>query len=203
MAGAHGLDDVLEVAAEEARRALGANSLSISRWEGERDVLRTLINAGHLAPGEVRTPGGRAVAARADDVLRRLLLDGGSYIGAVDDPGMHPVEHDLLIAHGCRSSAAVPIMFGGSAWGEMWATRAHGRPDFSERDLRFLQAIAGQLATAIGRAELFSQMADLALKDDLTGSRTGGRSRSGSRSRSPPRWRRTASSRSCSATSTI
>jgi diguanylate cyclase (GGDEF)-like protein len=38
-----------------------------------------------------------------------------------------------------------------------------------ERDLRFLQAIAGQLATAIGRAELFSRMAALALKDELTG----------------------------------
>ena len=169
VAGAHELDEVLDLAAEEARRALGANSLSISRWEGERDVLRTLINAGHLAPGEVRRPANETWRLESDDALRRLLLEGGSYIGAVDDPGMHPVERDLLLLHGCRSSVAVPIMFGGTAWGEMWATRAHGRPDFSERDLRFLQAIAGQLATAIGRAELFSQMADLALKDDLTG----------------------------------
>src|SRR5215208_5953631 len=51
----------------------------------------------------------------------------------------------------------------------MWATRSYDQPELGPRDLRFLQAIAGQLTTAIGRAELFSRMAELALKDELTG----------------------------------
>ncbi len=169
VAGAHELDEVLDLAAEEARVALDANSLSISRWAGDRDVLRTLVNAGYLAPGEVRRPADETWRLEPDDLLRRLLTEGGSYICSVDDPELHEVERELLRQHGCRSSAAVPIMFGGVAWGEMWATRRHDQPGFGPQDLRFLQAIAGQLATAIGRAELFSQMADLALKDELTG----------------------------------
>ena len=43
-AGAHDLEEVLEVAAEEARAAIGAASLSVSRWERDQGVLRTIIN---------------------------------------------------------------------------------------------------------------------------------------------------------------
>ncbi len=49
-AGAHNLEEVLEVAAEEARAAIGAASLSVSRWERELDRLRTVINVGELGP---------------------------------------------------------------------------------------------------------------------------------------------------------
>ena len=42
-------------------------------------------------------------------------------------------------------------------------------PVFSQRDIRFLQTIAGQVAAAVGRTELFAQMADLAFRDPLTG----------------------------------
>ena len=60
-------------------------------------------------------------------------------------------------------------MFAGSPWGELWATRAHGEPPFEERDERFLLTVAGQIAAAVGRAELFSRMAELAFEDPLTG----------------------------------
>ncbi len=55
-AGAHRLEDVLELVAEEARRAVGSASLSVSRWDRERDALHTLINVGELGPGEERYP---------------------------------------------------------------------------------------------------------------------------------------------------
>src|SRR3954471_14338548 len=41
VAAAHALDEVMEIAAEEARRALGASALSISRLENEGRSLRT------------------------------------------------------------------------------------------------------------------------------------------------------------------
>jgi diguanylate cyclase (GGDEF)-like protein len=60
-------------------------------------------------------------------------------------------------------------MLGGSAWGELWAARRAGLAPFSARDLRFLETIAGQIAAAVGRTELYARMADLAFKDPLTG----------------------------------
>ena len=53
-AGAHRLEDVLELAAERALTAIGASSLSISRWQAGEVV--TLINVGELGPGEERHP---------------------------------------------------------------------------------------------------------------------------------------------------
>jgi diguanylate cyclase (GGDEF)-like protein len=169
VAGSHELHDVLDVTAEEALRALGTDSLSISRLEADGTIMRTLINAGELGPGEERQPDDEVYRLGEDDLLRQLLLDGKCYIGVIDDPDLYPMERSLLEQLGKRSCVAVPIMFGGVAWGELWAARGADRPDFGPHDLRFLQAIAGQVATAIGRAEIFTRMAELALKDDLTG----------------------------------
>ena len=55
-ATASALDELLERTSEAAREAMGAASLSISRWERERAVMRTLINVGELGPGEERRP---------------------------------------------------------------------------------------------------------------------------------------------------
>ena len=55
-AGAHRLEEVLELAAERALSAIGAASLSISRWDMDAGLVRTLINVGELGPGEERFP---------------------------------------------------------------------------------------------------------------------------------------------------
>ena len=61
--GAHRLDEALEVIADQSLLALDAASFSISRWERERGVLRTLINAGELGPGRGALATGRALSA--------------------------------------------------------------------------------------------------------------------------------------------
>jgi diguanylate cyclase (GGDEF)-like protein len=90
-------------------------------------------------------------------------------VTSLDDPSGSSGEHDLLRQLGRHSSAAVPIVVAGTTWGEVWACRDAGFPVFSSRDIRFLQTIAGQLAAAVGRTELFARMADLAFRDPLTG----------------------------------
>src|SRR5919202_1321043 len=45
----HRVEAILELAAEEALSALGAASVSVSRWEPGEGVLRTLINVGELS----------------------------------------------------------------------------------------------------------------------------------------------------------
>jgi diguanylate cyclase (GGDEF)-like protein len=142
VAAAHGIEDVIETAAEEARRALGAGSLSIGKLEDDATRLRVLINVGEIAPGEERFP--------EDEVYDRAELQLLHSLGEV--PGV-----------------AVPIVFADGMWGELYATRKDGGEPFTDRDVRFLQTISGQVGAAIGRAELFSGMAELAFQDSLTG----------------------------------
>ena len=63
----------------------------------------------------------------------------------------------------------MPILVEGESWGEVYATTAPGQPRFRGEDVRFLETVAGQLAVAIGRAELFSRVSRLAYEDPLTG----------------------------------
>jgi diguanylate cyclase (GGDEF)-like protein len=169
VAGTNSLDDLLDLTAEEARGALDATSVSVSRWEAQAEVLRTVVNAGGLAEGEVRHPTDEIYRLGEDDPLRQMLLDGRSYAGVIDDPELYPTERALLERLGRRSCLAVPVMLGGVAWGQLWASRGHDQPAFDEHDLRLLNAIAGLLAAGVGRAELFGRMAELALQDGLTG----------------------------------
>ena len=166
---AHRLDDVVDAAAEAAREAIGATSVSVSAWDRSGRVIRTLVNAGELAEGEERRPRDEAYPLDGDDAVRRFLHDGTAYRFTRDDPGIPAVEQRVLVELDRLHCAGVPIMFAGQPWGELWASRGHGEPPFEERDERFLTTIAGQIAAAVGRAELFARMAELAFEDPLTG----------------------------------
>jgi diguanylate cyclase (GGDEF)-like protein len=168
-AGAHDLAEVLEVAAEEARAAIGAASLSVSRWDRDGGALRTIINVGTLGPGEERYPAGEIYPLGEDRSGQRVLAEGVPYFNAVDDPGADPWCVARLRRLGKESDVGVPIVVEGEPWGEVYATTALGEPRFRGEDVRFLEAVAGQLAVAIGRAELFSRVSRLAYEDPLTG----------------------------------
>jgi diguanylate cyclase (GGDEF)-like protein len=168
-AGAHDLEEVLEVAAEEARAAIGAASLSVSRWEREDDVLRTIINVGDLGPDEERYPGAEIHRLDEDPIAERLLKEGIAYFNSVDAPEVDKVSAHRLRRLGKESEVGVPILVEGESWGEVYATTAPGEPRFRGEDVRFLETVAGQLAVAIGRAELFSRVSRLAYEDPLTG----------------------------------
>jgi diguanylate cyclase (GGDEF)-like protein len=165
----HGLDDVIETAAEEARAALGAGSLSIGRLELESQALRVLINVGDLAPGEERRPSDEIYAVADYPRLLQMVEQMEPHTTSIDDLEADAAELDLLRSLGKSSEVAVPIVFADRMWGELYATRAAGDAPFGDRDVRFLQAIAGQLAAALGRAEMFSRLAELAFEDSLTG----------------------------------
>jgi diguanylate cyclase (GGDEF)-like protein len=168
-AGAHDLAQVLEVAAEEARAATGAASLSVSRWDRDEGVLRTMINVGVLGPGEERWPEDEVYALGEDLSGQRLLTEGVPYFNAVDDAGVDPWCAARLRRLGKESEVGVPILVEGEPWGEVYATTAPAAPRFRGEDVRFLEAVAGQLAVAIERAELFSRVSRLAYEDPLTG----------------------------------
>ncbi|HWT91945.1 MAG TPA: HD domain-containing phosphohydrolase, partial [Solirubrobacteraceae bacterium] len=166
---AHRLEDVVELAAEAACEAVGAASLSVSRWEVQMVLLRTLVNVGDLAPHEVRRPVDEVYRVDVSDELRQLVEDGEVYVFSLGDPTFPEREASLLRSLGKHHCAGVPIMLGGRPWGELWATRTAEQQGFDERDVRFLKTVAGQIAAAAGRSEVFSRMAELAFQDGLTG----------------------------------
>jgi diguanylate cyclase (GGDEF)-like protein len=91
------------------------------------------------------------------------------YFNALDDPDIDDWSRSRLIRLGKESDVGLPIVTEGETWGEVYATTAPGRPRFRAEDFRFLEAVAGQIAIAIGRAELFSRVSRLAYEDPLTG----------------------------------
>jgi diguanylate cyclase (GGDEF)-like protein len=165
-AGAHRLEDVLELAAERALAAIDRCSLSISRWEAGEVI--TLINVGEMGPGEERFPVDERYPLSEFPKTLRVLTGGGVLVAGVDDPSSDPAHRALLRDLGKETSLTVPIVYEGETWGELWATSESGQPRFVERDGFFLRAIADQIAAAIGRAELFLQVEALAYTDPLT-----------------------------------
>ena len=125
--GARRFSDALEVIAEQTRAALGAASFSISRWERERGVLHTMINVGDLGPGEQRWPTDEEYPlADYRDVID-LLRQGRPYVATLDDDDIDPAIESLLRRLNKYSELAVPVMYEGTMWGELWASGADGR----------------------------------------------------------------------------
>jgi len=166
--GAHRFNDALEVIAEQTRAALGAGSFSISRWERERGVLRTMINVGELGPGEERWPTDEEYPLADYRDVTELLGQGRPYATTLDDEDIDPAVEALLRRLNKYSELAVPVMYQGAMWGELWATGADRRC-FGPDDVRLLQAIAAQISVAIGTSELFSEVSRYAYQDPLTG----------------------------------
>jgi GGDEF domain-containing protein len=164
--GARHFDDALEVIAEQSLTALQAASFSISRWDRPRGVLRTLINVGELGPGEQRWPQDEEYPLADYRYDMDLLRQGRPYVSSVDDEA-DPASVALLRRLEKESQLAVPVMYEGAMWGELWATGTHGRR-FGPDDVRLLEAIAAQVSVAIGRAELFSEVSRYAYEDPLT-----------------------------------
>ncbi|MGY4651240.1 diguanylate cyclase domain-containing protein [Mycobacterium sp. URHB0021] len=165
--GANYFDEVLEVVAEQALAALGASSLSVSRWERDNDTLRTLINVGELQPGDQRWPDQDIYPVTDDPYVVGLLQHGRPYVHSIDDPAITPADLDYLRRAGKESEVAVPVMFDDTMWGEIRATGVAGRR-FGHDDVQLLQAIAAYTAVAVSREELFTTIWRHAYQDPLT-----------------------------------
>ena len=165
--GTHRFDDALEVIAEQTLAALDAASFSISRWERERGVLHTMINVGDLGPGEERWPTDEEYPLADYRYVTDLLRQGRPYVNTLDDDDIDPADESLLRRLNKYSELAVPVMYEGVMWGELWASGADRRC-FGPDDIRLLEAIAAQISVAIGKAELFSEVSRYAYQDPLT-----------------------------------
>lgn len=135
---------LLIVEAERARIAIDARTAAVSRWDREEGVLRTLVNVGALAEGEVRFPTDEVYQLDAFPAVAALLEHGRAYLNPED------VSSASIAAYGRHGShVGVPIVVRGQRWGELWAAR-HERADRLTRvDLERMELVAGRIGDGL------------------------------------------------------
>ena len=163
------LDQMLELAAEEALKALKASSCSISCLRPGTGALHTMINVGDLAPTEVRLPTDEVYQFDDYPQARALVSELRIWVTRVDDPDGDPGEVALLRLLGKSSSMAAPLVVDGQLWGEFYASRGERLEHFSEMDIAYTEALAAILSGALSRAIHFEALEHLAFRDPLTG----------------------------------
>jgi len=143
---------VLELAAEGSRMTLNAASVSISRYDVDAGVLRTMINVGELAPGEERWPEDETYAVSRWPELSEVLEYGATRTDSIGNPNLDPQEQELLDRLGKGSSVTAALIVDNQVWGEFYATRAIGQPDFGEDATHYVEVLVALVGGAISRA---------------------------------------------------
>src|SRR4051794_12904718 len=164
VAGAPRLEQVLDVVAEKALAVLCAAGVSVSRWDASRDAFRVLVNVGDV--GRRVSPDERWPLT---PLGTRLMREARSFAASAEDPDLPAAERAELETLGKGSMVSAPIVVDGAVWGRLDAFGSFGRPALGADHLRFIEALCAQVAAAVGRAELFSQLERLAYEDPLTG----------------------------------
>ena len=126
--------------------------------------MRTLVNAGELQPRRGAPPGDETWTLTALDRTARRARRGRTSIALDARRAARARSATFLERIGRGSALAAPIRFGGRVWGVLEAYSAVGAPPFTDAHVRFAEALCAQVATAIGRAELFSRLETLAYR---------------------------------------
>jgi diguanylate cyclase (GGDEF)-like protein len=163
------LSGLLEVAAEEARNAMGAASVSVSRLEPGTHRVRTLVNVGELGPNEVRWPEDETYEMDEFAGLRPVVDSLKTWAWSLEDSNIPDTERALLTDLGKGSSLGAPLVVDGRLWGEFYATRNPGDPGFEDVDVAYLEALLAILGGAVSRALREESLEQLAYRDPLTG----------------------------------
>ena len=146
------LEQVLELAAEGARLALKAATVSLSRFDVEAGCLRTLINVGNLSPNEVRWPTDETYVVDPWPELAQVLEHGSVRSDSLTDPTIDPRERALLEHLGKGHSISAAVLVDGEVWGEFYATRWRGDPRFADESASYVEVLSALLGSAISRA---------------------------------------------------
>jgi diguanylate cyclase (GGDEF)-like protein len=168
VAGAERPEVVLDAAANACVDAMGVSSVSFGRWHPEERAMRILVNAGWLAPGEERHPADERWTVDEYPLVARLVDARQPYVVDAESSEPSP-ERDLLQRLGGGSVLAVPVVVGDAVWGEIEAFAAPDRPPLTPAQVALFEAVAVQVAAALGRAEHFARVSSLAFEDPLTG----------------------------------
>ncbi len=145
------LADVVALIADEARREVGAASVSVGRYNPQRREVEVLVNVGTLEPGQVRFPNEEI---HPFDVPRSAHLRATALASPEGQPA---------------GVIAAPVHGGRKLWGFVLARTGGARGPFDGGDLQILDQVATELAQSVDKVERLAEVIDMALRDPLTG----------------------------------
>ena len=128
------LVDALAAEAERVRARLDVASASISVWEREHGLLRTLVNAGTISPAERERPADEVYPVHTFPALVSLLERKTPYCFGLGDP-VDVSSASLAASLGRETQAAAPISVRGAVWGSLWVATRPGERPLSKADL--------------------------------------------------------------------
>jgi diguanylate cyclase (GGDEF)-like protein len=161
--------DLLRQAAGSAREALGAASVSISRWDAELGQVRVLLNDGLLGPNEVTEPVDEVYSADTYVHLQVLAAQLTGWASNLDDGDPDDADIQLLRDLDKHCSVGAPIPMDGRIWGELFLSRTADQPCFDEADIDLALVVAAQIGAALATAEHLDNVDRMAHTDPLTG----------------------------------
>lgn len=160
-------EDVLHLAAEGARAALGVDSLSLSRWERDRAQLRTLVNVGRAQDRYEHFPQDEVYPVA--EYWDTLDLERHGAVVHQRHPQCPPVALAMLERLDRESMLSAAVDSAGRVWGEMLATTTSGSRVLDPADLPLARQVAAIVGQIIADAEQLQRLTHLAFQDPLTG----------------------------------
>lgn len=155
------LDQLLDAATTAASKLMGVHRSMITRpIEGDDDSIAVVAFTGQH-PRPPTLPAGRLS-------LMGYALITNSLVVCEDRDKERRFSTEAMASYGLRSGVCVPIPDGTGPWGALSVHSNHNRI-YSDRELSFLQTVAGVLSAAIRRLELDRQLHDRSMLDPLTG----------------------------------
>ena len=161
--------ELLTIIADESRSALGAATVSLSKFEPEYGRMRTLVNYGDLGPHEQPSPVDEVYYLAEHPMARRMFDEGHAYVQVRGQVDPDDFTQQLLAFESKQSCLVLPVMFEGRIWGEFWATRTAEQPDFTQEDVSYGRLVVGQISGGVAQAEHFARIERYAFTDELTG----------------------------------
>ena len=138
-----GLGELLETIIERTRQALGCDMCFLTLYDPHQRELVGVIHTG----AEYRPEGHYRIPVEARSLTARIFRTGRPYWtrDARNDPHANP---RMVDRYRIRASAGVPLLVGQQAIGVLHAVHLQGPHDYSDRELRILDAFAQEAALA-------------------------------------------------------
>ena len=140
--------DSLADGAERVRRTLGVATASVSVWERDAGLLRTVVNTGTLAPGEHERPTEETYPVHTFPALVSLLEGRTPYCFGLGDR-VDVSSASLAARLGKETQAAAPISVHGEVWGSLWVATLPGDRPLERTDLPRIVRAANELARLV------------------------------------------------------
>jgi diguanylate cyclase (GGDEF)-like protein len=160
------LSEVLGQFTDRAAELTGATAADLSTWDRERDVLVQLTEYLSLED-RVSIPEDQLYPLCDFPASRQVMEEQRPMQIRVSRPEDDPHERALLEERGLGSLLMLPLVARGAAIGLMEIVDVDDRT-FDAHDVEFCQALCDVVATAVHNAQLYEQVKEMALRDQVT-----------------------------------